>query len=86
MVFLAKVPYANKCAEEIKCIVSIDDDFNNEKKLSSNIFETIDFPFSRIVTDGLNIIPIRRMKFQEVRNQLEHQMESINQQHVCNYI
>jgi hypothetical protein len=78
----ARVPYASKCAEEIKCIVTIDDDFNNEKKIINNVLESVEFPFNRIVADGLSMNPLRRMKFQETRNELEHHLDAIQQEQV----
>ena len=76
-IFNLKVPYHNKCAEEIKCIVTIDDVDNNMKKIVNNVIESVSFPFSRIVADGLAINPLRRMKFPEVRGQVEHHYESL---------
>lgn len=81
-IFNERIPYANKFAEEIKCIVTIDDDFNNEKKLVNNVMESVEFPFNRVVADGLSTNPFKRMKFHETRTQLEHHLNTVLRQRV----
>jgi hypothetical protein len=47
--------------------------------------ETVKFPLSRIVADGLSINPLRRMSFQETRNQIELKLRDLVERRVSYY-